>query len=199
MGDVTGDGRDDVATMILDPDGPDGCRAFLWLEHSGEEGEDSASVLAIDQEGMEVGGAGNLPRAVALLEIDGRPGAEVVAIVVMGAATEFAAVFSFGSGSLTQLLAEGGETFGGLFPHGGGAAQHQASDCTQEGGVVASRAILPDADADRYLVTRTFFDREEETFLADLSRTEVHQQVAAHRLRRFPEFARGLFASCPAA
>lgn len=199
VGDVTGDGRDDVVTLIVDPDAEPDCQAFVSLERKGEGEEAAHDVLPIQQTGMEVGGPVDLPRPVALLEVDDRPGAEVVAILIAGAATEFAALFSYGGGSFARLEVEGGESFAGLFPHGGTASQQQASDCAGEGEVIASAAVLPSADAKRYLVTRTFFVREEDSFLADLSRTEVHEDVPPSRVRRFPEFTGGLFASCPTA
>lgn len=195
MGDVTGDERDDVVALVVDPEGAEGCRAFLWLRPAGA-GEDEGEVLAIQQEGMEVGGVLPVPRIEALLEIDDRPGAEVVAVLVAGASTEFAALYSYGGGSLARLRAEGGESLGGLFPHGGGAAQQQATDCSGNGGIVTSGAVIPSAETDRYLVTRTFFVRDGDAYLADLARTQVRREVDPRRLTRFPEFTGSLFASC---
>lgn len=195
VGDVTGDERDDVVALVVDPEGTEGCRAFLWLRPAGA-GEDEGEVLAIQQEGMEVGGVFSVPRIEALLEVDDRPGAEVVAVLLAGASTELAALFSSGGGSMERLQAEGGESLGGLFPHGGGAAQQQASDCSGDGEIVTSGAVIPSAETDRYLVTRTFFVRERDVYLADLARTQVHREVAPNRLSRFPEFTGSLFASC---
>lgn len=181
-GDVTGDGEPDSIVLHADEDGAPGCTAFLSID-----GRWSA---AIDQDGM-VAEAG-LPSLMGLVQIDGRPGLDIVVRLLSGASTEFAGVFTVGSGQLERLQIDDAAGSGDLFAYGGGVTHLDGVDCDEEGRVVIASAVSQDAEV--YQVTRTIMELGGSA-LVPIEMTE--SEVPAEEVHSLPELTGAPFGSCP--
>lgn len=178
-GDVNGDGSPE---RIVIAEAEAGCPPLMIVE-----GESEALTLTIEEEGSSLG----LPRLVALVEIDDRPGAEIAAALVAGASTEFFGAYSVVGGELARLRIAGPGRFGDLFPSGGSVGHLDATDCADGGRIVISSA---EPLGDRYLVERRFYEVEEGV-LRRASRGD--RLVGFDELQTIPEFGSTPFGSCP--
>jgi len=189
-GDVDGDGIEDQIRLAADPEGPEGCTAFVVAEIGGSVA--SAPV-------WEVGREGGLPqpRIHGFADIDGRPGNEILVDEAAGAATQFVGAFVLVDGDLQRITADGGIVpeagpFADLFPYGGSVGHAEAVDCTKDG-IVVSTAVPAASGSMRYEVERRFFTYDDGTLdKADV----VTETVPSQNLNRFPEYASGPFGSC---
>jgi hypothetical protein len=189
-GDVTGDGSEEEVTIAFDPDGSEECRAFLIVEIPGE-----LHALNIVQQGMfDVAPELGLPRLRTLAPIDEREGAEIVVDVLAGAAAEFVAVFSMGSGVLERMrMSEELPPAEDAFASGGSVGHFSGADCAEGGLVVYSTA---EPREDQYTVERRFLRTEEGAFVYDSSRDERHRLAFEEIPVRFGEFRFTPFGSC---
>lgn len=178
-GDVDGDGAPE---RVVIAEAEAGCPPVVIVEGEGE-----ALTLTIEEEGSGPG----LPRLMGLVEIDGRPGAEIVAALVAGASTEFFGAYTVAEGALARLRIAGPGRFGDLFPSGGSVGHLDATDCADGGRVVISSA---EPLGDRYLVERRFYEVEEGV-LRRAGRGD--RLVAFDEVQAIPEFGSTPFGSCP--
>jgi hypothetical protein len=188
-GDVDGDGTDDIVWLARDDDGPAGCKTFVVAETAGGN-----LVAPTDPEGTMVGFE---PRLQALVQADGRPGAEIIAQVLAGASTQFTAMFTVGDGGLVRVAVEPVGTFGAvadLFPFGGSVGHLEASDCAADGRIVVSVATPAGGSGERYEVERVFLRFEG----SDLVQDQVTKRVvSAFKIQELPEYRSSPFGSCP--
>lgn len=187
-GDVDGDGAPDEIRLVVDEGAEIGCRVFLVV---GEESD--RHVLAVDREAVsfDLG----LPVLVAVVQVDGEPGADVVVDLLAGASTVFAGVFTLGSGELAQLRVAGArDAADDLFAHEGSVGHLDAVDCGPRGTVVVSSASPKGA---RYQVRRRSYEARAGVLRPNRSKDETAVVALDRLLRRFPEFATPPFTSCP--
>jgi hypothetical protein len=184
-GDVTGDGEPDEVSLVKDPQGSEGCVAFLVV--ASPSGQIS---VPIEQEAMttELG----LPSLRGLVELDGKGGLEIVVGLVAGASTEFFGAWSAEGERLERIAIKGaGGDVGDLFPSGGSVGHVEASDCSGEGEVVISQGA---PQGGGYRVTRTFLEAEDGRFVK--VRRERERIGSGAGFDKFPEFIASPFGSC---
>ena len=195
--DIDGDGASDEVHLALDPAGQTGCAAFVVVDTGG--GAVAASAV------WEIGSQGGLPapRLNGFVDIDGRPGNEILVDEAAGASTQFVGAFMYLEGSLERITVGGaiggGAPAGGedLFAYGGSVGHLSAVDCTSDDRVVISTATpgaaRSDAEEGIYDVERRFFVFEG----AQLQRTDTEsEQVPIDQLNRYPEYRSSPFLSC---
>jgi Tol biopolymer transport system component len=189
-GDVTGDGRDDRASILGNEDAPPRCRYFVVLEGVG------GSVYLARITPIEW-----LPDVPSLLmgaDIDGQAGLELV--VDFGGPMHphrTGQVFSFDDGALIQMRTKGdGYGMPHLFP------LHDefvgSVDCTGEPGtIVVTDGAFADGGNDdgHYEITRTFYRAEGAVFV-EIREENYTVEVGTER-ERWPELADDPFRSCP--
>lgn len=182
-GDVDGDGAEDSVALATDPSGDDGCRVFVVIE--GSAGTGSAPLdggLAFDL---------GLPRLRSLVDIDGRPGAEVVALATAGASTEFLAAFTWRDGGLERVRLDDPELPApDLFPYGGSVSHLDAPDCADDDQVVLASAV---ARGDGYRVTRRYYGFDGARLVLQ---GESAERVSFDGIAGEPEFTGAPFSSC---
>ena len=151
----------------------------------------------------EVGAEGGLPqpRIHGFIDIDGRPGTEVLVDEAAGASTQFVGAFAAVEEDLERVTAEGGVAPGAgpvadLFPYGGSVGHIEAVDCTTDG-IVVSTATPSGSSADAgsvaYEVERRFFSFDG----VDLEEEDVETEtVPIEELNRFPEYESSPFGNC---
>jgi hypothetical protein len=188
IGDVTGDATPERIYVTVDQAGPPGCQAFVVVSE--------AATVTSPIEGWDPSAGVASPTLNRLVQIDGRPGAEIVVNLAAGASTQFVGAFSVAEGTVERLATAGDEASSGtadLFAFGGSVGHLEAVDCTNDGEVVLSSAI---PKADRYQVTRRFFTPSGANLdlNVDASRRLV---VTLNELEDFPEFGASPFGSCP--
>lgn len=184
-GDVTGDGAPDGVSLVKDPEGPEGCAAFIVVVS-----DSSRSSVPIEQEAVttELG----LPSLRGLVELDGEEGLEIVVGLIAGASTELFGAWGAAGGSLDRIAVEdAGGDIGNLFPSGGSVGHVEASDCSGDGEVVISRGA---PQGGGYRVTRTFLEAQDGTFVK--VRRERERIDSGAGFDRFPEFLASPFGSC---
>jgi len=193
-GDVDGDGDPDHVFVAVDPQGEAPCRYFLIVEASG-----TVKAARIDP-GM-VGPDDDALALEALVEMDDRPGLEIVVDVWHGAATEFAAVFAMREGIPTLLGIEGFQATEDTFAYGGSLSAWSGVDCTGKAGILVVSGAHREGNG--WVVERRFYSLEDSEF-------RLYEQAERHRLsnqeletssleERFPEFEPIAFPSCPGA
>jgi hypothetical protein len=191
--DIDDDGEEDTIFIAVDGPAESGCRAFLVVD-------DGSEILAAPV--WEIGPEGGLPqpRIVALVDVDGEPGAEIVVTEAAGASSEFVGLFTVYDGSLARVTIDGpseDEVTDDLFAYGGSVGHIEGVGCTEPGTVVASTAVPGDQPGDLeegiYGVERKLFEFEGATLVS--AGTE-RERVPIDRLERFPEFASGPFGTC---
>lgn len=194
--DIDGDDVADRVSLAADPSGPEGCRTFLVIKLG------SASTVAAPV--WEIGSQGGLPqpRVHGFIDIDGRPGAEVVVDEAAGASTQFVGAFVLAGEELRRITIAGDpepETAPGgsdLFPYGGSVGHLSAVDCTEDGVVIsaATPGTEPgDAGTGNYDIERRFYTLDGSVLKK--GDVEVHH-VPIDQLERFREYAAGPFGSC---
>jgi hypothetical protein len=187
--DLDGSGGEDVAWLADDPRGAPGCRSFLVADVG-------AGLLVASVAGAEdsSGGVLDLPALREAVDVDGRPGAEILVDVAAGASTGFVAVFTVHSGELTRVTARGpGSPPRGLFLYGGSVGHIHAVDCAGEGVVIVSEAS---AQAVRYAVTRRFLVVRGATWEVDPGRTSRARAAPRAVFERYAEFRSSPFLGC---
>jgi hypothetical protein len=190
IGDATGDATPERIYLSLDEAGTPGCQAFVVVA--------GASTITAPIEGWDPTAGISSPTLNGLVQIDGRPGVEIVVNLAAGASTQFVGAFAVSSTAIERLTTSGDATTTGsadLFAYGGSVGHLEAVDCAPDGQVVLSSAI---PKGDRYQVDRRFFVPSGATLQlqADASRRAV---VSLNRLEDFPEFGASPFGTCPTA
>jgi hypothetical protein len=179
-GDVDGDGEEEDVYSLTDPRGKPPCRALLFA------GTYSTSIDLLDDYVLRLG----LPAPVALADVDGRAGAEIIVKVHAGASTEFLALYAVRAAALVRLSIEGrGDD---AFGYGGSVTHLEGVDCSAAGEVVAA-AAAPAPRAERYRVVRTTYEVDDDR-LAISGRER--KTIAAADLDSVPELAAPPFSSC---
>ena len=177
-GDVDGDGSDEAVTVVVDPGGRPGCRAFLVVRGVG-----AAPIDVLDESVFRLG----LPAPNLLADIDRVPGKEIVVNVHAGASTQFASIFTLRGPRLIRVSIESADD---LVPFGGSAAHLEGADCAPGNGFVIATATPRGRG---YAVTRTFFEARDAALAVDHSKK---RRVAPRDLNSIPEFAGPPFGSC---
>jgi hypothetical protein len=188
-GDVTGDGRDDRASILGNEDAPPRCRYFVAVENEG--GMIVAPITPMEWRP-------DVPSLLMGAEIDGQAGLELV--VDFGGPMHplrTGQVFSFDDGALVQMRTERSEVgFLMLFPLGGEFAA--GVDCAGEPGtIVVTLGGLADGGNDdrHYDITRTFYRAEGAVF--EETREEPYTVEVGTQDERWPELADDPFRMCP--
>ena len=182
-GDIDGDGSDDTVHLTVDPNGRQGCRAFVVVDTDGGR-------LAQEISDPDISFDLGLPSVESITPVDGRPGDEIVVRILAGASTLFVGLFTVYEDELERVQVAGQPQYGNLFPSGGSVGHLEGSDCSGEG-IMISFAV---PEGRHYKVTRTFYS---------LSATEAeptHTEVALVRprnLNRYPELGAPPFSNCP--
>lgn len=190
IGDVDGDATPERIYLAVDDTGSPGCQAFVVVS-----GTAISSAPVADWDPAAGLPAPSLNR---LVQIDGRPGAEVVVNLAAGASTQFVGVFSVAGGSFERLTTDrraDPSIPADEFAFGGSVGHLDAVDCTTDGDVVVSSAVPKGA---RYQVERRFYSPRGAALDLDDAKTQ-RPEVAASAIDRFPEFASSPFGSCPPA
>jgi hypothetical protein len=190
IGDVDGEAAPDHVYLTVDQAGPEGCRAFVFVS--------GVATFAAPIQDWDPAAGLSSPTLNRLVQIDGRPGAEVVVNLAAGASTQFVGAWSGFGADLQRIVAEdrasdpstGG---GSLFAFGGSVGHLEAVDCTTAADVVISSAIPKGA---RYQVERRFYTPEGASLNLEAAKTE-HPIVSADRINDFPEFGASPFGTCP--
>ena len=190
IGDVDGDGAPDHVYLTLDAAAPEGCRAFVFVS--------GVAAFAAPIQDWDPAAGLSSPSLNRLVQIDGRPGAEIVVNLAAGASTQFVGAWSGFGGDLQRIVAgdrAGDPSTGGgsLFAFGGSVGHLEAVDCTTVAEVVISSAIPKGA---RYQVDRRFYNPEGASLKLNVAKTE-HPIVSAERVNDFPEFGASPFGTCP--
>lgn len=184
--DIDGDGAPEEIFVAKDPDGPQGCQAFLGLTG----GSFGTLIAPIDDDlSFELG----LPLVSGVAEVDGTAPSEIIVDVASGASTAFAGIFSVQDGRLARRVIEGDSPYARSFPYGGSVGHLEGSDCAETGTVVITVA-MPQGKG--YLVHRRFFVSDGPAFVLDPSRSEK-EVVAPGALDDFTELSGAPFGSCP--
>ena len=195
--DIDGDGALDKVRLAADPAGPEGCRTFIVVDVGG--------VSTVAAPVWEVGSQGGLPqpRIHGFVDIDGRPGAEILVDEAAGASTQFVGAFVYLDDDLQRVTADGGlgaEVPSGaadLFPYGGSVGHVEAVDCAGDETIVVSVAL---PSADQAAAQEGIYEVRRRFFVFDggvLERDEVEtEDVPIDELDRFPEYAASPFGSC---
>lgn len=192
--DVDGDGKDDRVWLSSDLSAPPGCQNFLTVET-----ETTAYWVATDS--SEVASSLQTPRLNLVSDIDGEPGAEVIADLEAGASTQFLGIFKLTGTGLERVVVDGkgpGPFAGSgtdLLPYGGSVGHLEAVDCSDDGYVVMSAAVPAGDGADRYVVERRFFTMTTSALVLEKEQTEK-RTVSGLKIDDFPEFAASPFGSC---
>ena len=185
-GDVDGDGADDTLLLAVDPDSPQGCRAFIVVETA-------TGPLVEEISDPDISFDLGLPTIDGVVPVDGRPGDEIVVRILTGASTLFVGLFTVLDGELERVEVTGEEAqYGNLFPSGGSVGHMEGSDCA-ELGIVVSLALPKGA---RYEVTRTHYTFSGTRLEPAATESAV---VAAGRLDKYPEFGGPPFSFCTSA
>jgi hypothetical protein len=184
-GDIDGDGAADRVRLLVDRRGRAGCAAFVVADT--ETGE-LAAAIAEPELTFELG----LPALAGLVDVDGRPGAEVLVTILAGASTQFAGLFTARGDELERVTVAPGVTgYGDLFPSGGSVGHLEATGCGREpGSVVVSTAI---ARNHGYRLTREVLLFRDARLERD---TTERLSVSAQDLGSYPEFQSALFGNC---
>ena len=193
--DVDGDGAHDQVRLAADPSGPEGCTAFVVVELGGVE--------PVAAPVWEIGPQGGLPqpRFHGFVDIDGRPGSEILIDEAAGASTQFVGAFVYLDDELHRVTVEGErdseDMAADLFAYGGSVGHVEAVDCAGEGTIVASVATPSSAQSEAaqgiYEIRRRFYVFDDEA----LERSEVEDhEVPIDQLNRFPEYTASPFGSC---
>jgi hypothetical protein len=190
-GDIDGDGSAERVTVNGDDDKPERCRYMIVVESA--DGQKVGDVLArLPWQGW----FGVDPQPLALAQIDGRPGLEVVIDITPMAVYRPGAVYTMGGGELESMRL-GGRRYGELFPI---YDEFPAgSDCIEESGtIVVSDSNLADGGADdsHWDVTRTFYQANG-TLFERVDREEYVVEVGPPSQLQFPELRGKAFISCP--
>ena len=197
MADVDGDGASDDVHVAMDDAGGEGCAAFLVVERA--DGETVAAPV------WEIGAQGGLPapRINGFVDIDGRPGVEVLVDEAAGASTQFIGAFVYLDDDFQRITVEGGVegTVGvpgasDLFPYGGSVGHFEMVDCAGERVVVASATPSDEpgaAEGGIYEYRRRFYSFDGATL--EKEDTEVHE-VPVTGFGRFEEFGGSPFGNC---
>jgi hypothetical protein len=188
-GDVTGDGRDDRASILGNEDAPPRCRYFVALATEGEM--IVAPITPIEW-------MPDVPSLLMGAEIDGQAGLElVVDFGGPGHPHRTGQVFSFDGRWLVQMRTERSEVgYPMLFPLGGEFAA--GVDCAEEPGtiVVTVGGLADGGNDDRhYDITRTFYRAAGAVFVQ--TREENHTVEVGTQSERWPELADDPFRTCP--
>lgn len=182
-GDVDGDGTPDTMFLAVNPDAPQGCRAFLIVDTG-------SGTLVEEISDPDISFELGLPTLESIVPIDDRPGDEVVVRILTGASTLFVGLFTVHDGALVRIEVAGDAEFGNLFPSGGSVGHMEGSDCTIDGIVVTS--AVPEEEG--YEVTRNLYSVTETT--ADPSGSEVDHVRSQNLGDRYPELGGPPFSSC---
>jgi hypothetical protein len=188
-GDVDGDGTDDKVSLFADPEGDEGCGAFLVVE--------AASTIVASV--WEVGEVAGLPQPSlqGLRDVDGAAGFEIIVNEAAGASTQFVAVYRV-QGDAIERFEFAGEPED-MFAFGGSVGHVEAVDCSAETDVVVSTAVpAPGEEAlekGLYRVVRTLISYDGVT--PRVEDKQVHE-VLISDLDRFPEYANSPFGTCAA-
>jgi hypothetical protein len=180
--DVDGDGSDDTMFLAVDEDAPAGCRAFLVADTS-------SGTLAEEISEPDITFDLGLPTLEGTVQVDGRPGDEIIVRVMAGASTLFVGLFTLYEDELERIEISGAAEYGNLFPSGGSVGHLEGSDCTEDGIVVS----LATPRGKGYEVTRTFYSISATHAAPAGSQRDV---VRPRNLDRFPEFAGPPFVNC---
>ena len=192
-GDVNDDGVADEVSLAVDESGEPGCQSFIVMT---SEELTHATEIAVPEIPFELG----FPRLIALPEIDGRPGAEVVVGVTAGASTQFAAVYTWVDDRLVQIEREGAESpEENLLAFGGSVGQQFAFDCAPEvgDGVVVVSEARPVGNGARFSYVRRFFVSNEPGVVAEDESLRDEGTVRFNRFDTLHEFPNSPFGSCP--
>ena len=194
--DVDGDGRFDDVFIAADSAAPAECAAFVVARLS--------SGTTVAAPAWEIGRDGGLPqpRIHATVDVDGRPGSEILVDEAAGASTQFLGAYVFSEGDLVEVTVTGtlpSSSVTGtsdLFAYGGSVGHLDAVDCVEEGIVVSSATPSTDGDEQAegiYIVERHFFVFDGAT----LQREDVaKEKVPVDQLARLPEYGGTPFGSC---
>jgi hypothetical protein len=180
--DVDGDGRDDTLSVAVNPDSPQGCRAFLVAATG-------AGSMAEEISDFDISFDLGLPTLEGVVQVGDGPGGEAVVRIVAGASTLFVGLFTVHEGRLQRIEVAGDAQFGNLFPAGGSVGHLEGSDCTQDGIVISTG--VPKGRG--YEVTRTFYSVMGSR--AEPTGTET-DFVRSRDLNRYPELAGIPFLNC---
>ncbi|HEY7875253.1 MAG TPA: hypothetical protein VIG64_09030 [Actinomycetota bacterium] len=190
IGDVTGDATPERIYLSVDQAGTPGCQAFVVVSE--------AATITAAIEGWDPSAGIASPTLDRLVQIDGRPGAEIVVNLAAGASTQFVGAFAVAGGTVERLATAGDQASAGspdLFASGGSVGHLEAVDCTTDGEVVLSSAI---PKGNRYQVTRRFFTPNGATLDLNVE-TSRRLVVTSNELEDFPEFGASPFGTCPSA
>lgn len=187
-GDVDGDGSPDTVTIALDPQGGEGCRAFLVLRLA-------ASTLLAPIPQWEPTPALPAPHLNSLVEITPDSGSEIVVDVTAGASTQFEGVYTVLAGRLVPVMVTGTPSQG-LFAYGGSVGHLDGQACTPGGSVVISSAVVVGPSGVRYRVVRRFFRASGNLLTYEPDRTQ-RRDLRLSAMQHLPEFFGAPFARCP--
>ncbi|MDQ3952989.1 MAG: hypothetical protein M3279_08520, partial [Actinomycetota bacterium] len=185
-GDVDGDGAEESVSIHFDPNGPEGCRAFVVAESG-------AATLAGPLETWREDFGLPMPTLNSLADVDDEPGTEVVVNMGVGASTQFVGIVTARDGALVQVTSKGSlpeEVGEGLFGFGGSVGHLEAVDCARFGGVITSFATPA---GKRYRVERRYLVFEGTKLV--FSHEEV-ERVLPELIDRLPEYSSSPFGSC---
>ncbi|MGH2807406.1 MAG: hypothetical protein ACRDKT_09020 [Actinomycetota bacterium] len=191
--DVDGDGNDDEVFVALDERAEEGCRAFVAVDTGTE-------ILAAPV--WETGPQGGLPQPgiVALVDVNGEPGNEVIVREAAGASTEFAGLFVVTDGVLARVTIEGSSDEGisdNLFAYGGSVGHLEAVGCEGAGTIVTSFATPGNSPGD---LEEGIYNVERKLFVFDgatLIDAGIQQErIPVDELGQFKEFGSGPFGTC---
>ena len=196
--DVNGDGVQDQVRLAVDASSSNtACSAFVVVGIGG-------GTTIIGAPVWEIGSQGGLPnpRIHGFVDIDGRPGDEILIDEAAGASTQFVGAFVVIDDDLQRITVKGGtgasdvSGVADLFPYGGSVGHVEAADCTDEGVVVSvATPSFEQGDAAEgiYEVERRHFVFEGSVL--EKESVEVHD-VPIDQLERFPEYGASPFGSC---
>lgn len=183
---ISGPGPEVEAQVVVDPDAPAGCQAFLMVR---TEGVTSSNVIPGD---VDL----NLypPQIAAMADMDGLEGPEVFVTVQAGASTQFGRIFLLAPDAVRPVTFEDQtRTTGDLVAFGGSVTHLDGAACApgKNGTVVISSAI---SQGKGYRLERRFYRFDDEVLVEDSSeslRASFHQLVD-----NYPEFSTTPFDNC---
>jgi hypothetical protein len=184
-GDVDGDGIADQISLVVDPQGGPGCRAFVVVD--GLSGRMVAAITEPDL-AIELG----LPTLRGLIGIGDVGEDEIIVHIHSGASTEFLGLFTVVDGTLLRMSVAQGDGSGALFASGGSVSHLEAIDCA-DANVVISSAVSKGRF--KYRVERAFHAVEDAQLIPQ---PDLLEQRVVHidDLGQLQEFTRTPFGSC---
>lgn len=183
-----GPGAQVETAVVVDPEAPPGCQAFLVATTGGVT---SSNVIAGDVQ-LDL----NPPQIGSLANVDGAEGPEAFVTVQSGASTEFGTLFLLGPGGVRPVtFGDPLRGNGDLVAFGGSVTHLDGAGCVpgESGTLVISSA---GSQGKRYRLERVFYRFEDDRLVEVRSETLM---VSFHELvSDFPEYSTQPFSNCPA-